>query len=176
MEIWKDVVGYEGLYQVSSKGRIKSLCRNRRNGRCIITRKERLLTQTPKREGYLGVVLRHFKNPKGYYVHRLVAIAFIPNPNNLPFINHKDEDKTNNCVDNLEWCDRIYNNSYGTHNKRVGKSHEKAIQQFDMNGNLISEFNSCKEAAENLGFLSSSISHCACGHVKSLYGFKFIYK
>ena len=110
-EIWKDIQGYEGMYQVSSHGRVRSFKWNR--CKILKTRKDK--------KGYIVVTLtKHSKNyvPK---VHRLVAIAFIPNPNNLPQVNHKDEDKSNNNIDNLEWCTNEYNRNYGTRNERAIK-------------------------------------------------------
>lgn len=107
MEIWKDVAGYEGLYQISNLGRVKGLKRNK-----ILALKDN--------QGYLKIGLRKPKDKQRFFsVHRLVAIAFIPNPNNYPQINHKDECKTNNCVSNLEWCTAKYNCNYGTHTLRV---------------------------------------------------------
>ncbi len=105
-EIWRPIEGYEGLYEISSYGRVKSLKNS------IILR--------PKKEptGYLRCNLYLNKNVKTVSIHRLVAQAFIPNPDNLPEVNHKDEDKTNNKVDNLEWCDHKYNSNYGTRKER----------------------------------------------------------
>lgn len=99
-EIWKPVVGYEGLYEVSSYGRVRRV------------NKDLLKLQNVK--GYNQVCLYKNGISTGLRVHRLVAQAFLPNPDNLPQVNHKDEDKTNNNVDNLEWCDNKYNNNYGT--------------------------------------------------------------
>ena len=99
-----------GLYQVSTKGQIKSL--NMRKGRVLKQHIQR---------GYLYVGLSKQCKTKLYLVHRLVALAFIPNPLHLPEVNHKDEDKLNNNVDNLEWCDSKYNTNYGTRNKRKSK-------------------------------------------------------
>jgi hypothetical protein len=109
-EIWKDILHYEGLYQVSNFGRVKSLkrmCISKNNSQRIV--KEIFLKQRMDRYGYVKVAPN--KDDKAYQktVHRLVAIAFIPNPNDLPEVNHKDGDKTNNHVDNLEWCDASYN-------------------------------------------------------------------
>lgn len=122
-EVWKPVVGYEELYEVSNKGFIKSLDR-------FIIRKDgkplhcygRLLKFSTDRDGYKIVGLTKDKKLKQFKVHRVVAEAFIPNPNNLPCINHKDENPANNCVDNLEWCDSKYNNNYGTRNEKLSKS------------------------------------------------------
>ena len=107
MEKWKNIAGYEGKYQISSLGRVKSL--NYRN-----TRKKKIIKLKKEKNGYIRVGL-HYKGKQNLKsVHRLVAEAFIPNPNNYPIINHKDENKQNNRVDNLEWCTIKYNNNYGT--------------------------------------------------------------
>ena len=107
-EIWKPVVGYENLYEVSNLGRVKSLKDNKGRYR------EKIKSSSDNGRGYLNVCL--YKNGKGKrcYIHRLVAEAFLDNPNNYPIINHKDENKQNNHVSNLEWCDYEYNNTYGT--------------------------------------------------------------
>lgn len=114
-EIWKDIKGYEGLYQISNLGRVKSLNYKR-------TGIEEILKSKKMRNGYLRITLNKNGKYKTFAVHRLVAEAFINNPNNLPEVNHKDEDKQNNCVWNLEYCDRRYNVNYGTRNKRVSET------------------------------------------------------
>ena len=111
-EIWKDIEGYEGIYQVSNNGRVRSLLYNKI---------KMLKTQTYKR-GYKYIALSKNGEKKKYKIHRLVAQAFIPNPNNYPQINHKDEDKSNNYINNLEWCTPKYNNNFGTRNERAGQS------------------------------------------------------
>lgn len=113
-EIWKDVQGYEGLYQVSNLGRVKSL--NYHN-----TKEERVLKQNMVRD-YYQVCFSVNKKRKYYRVNRLVATAFIPNPNNYQFVNHINEVKTDNRVDNLEWCDVKYNINYGSRNERISIS------------------------------------------------------
>lgn len=111
IEEWRPIYGYEGLYEVSSYGRVRSLDRYEVNNlgykRLL---KGKILSPGIRKDGYFVVSLRN----KMFRVHRLVAQAFIPNPDELPQVNHKDEDKSNNNVDNLEWCDSKYNNNYGT--------------------------------------------------------------
>ena len=116
IEEWRTIVGYEGQYEVSSYGRVRSLDRYDRMNRFW---KGRILNLHTGTGGYLFVGLSSNGNEKNYLVHRMVAQAFIPNPDNLPQVNHKDEDKTNNNVDNLEWCDREYNINYGTIKDRI---------------------------------------------------------
>ena len=120
-EIWKDIPDFEGLYQVSNLGNVKTLDKYVGTGikhNSKVKRKEKILKQYNKR-GYLQVSLS--KNNKRYYfnVHRLVVQAFIPNLDNLPQVNHKDENPMNNCIENLEWCTAKYNCNYGTRNKRI---------------------------------------------------------
>ena len=114
MEEWKDIKGYEGLYQISNKGRVKSLGNNK-------TRKEKILKENKNTDGYSEVTLCKNGKCKKYRVHRLVAEAFIPTSDKSLCVNHKDENKSNNCVENLEWCDRLYNNNYGTRNERLSR-------------------------------------------------------
>lgn len=119
-EIWKPVLGYEGLYEVSSYGRVKSV--DRYVKACYEKyrlHKGKVLSPAKDRYGYLSVVLSYNGKHKTITVHILVAQAFIPNPDDLPIINHKDEDKTNNRVENLEWCTAKYNMNYGTRNIRI---------------------------------------------------------
>ena len=155
-EIWKDVVGYEGKYKVSNLGNVKSL-NYRRTG------KEKLLELQYHLNGYVYVLLH--KNGKDYYelVHRLVAKAFLPNPENLPCINHKDENKHNNYVDNLEWCSYEYNNNYGTKNERAKEKLSKKIMCIET-GEI---FSSLLEAERQTGIYSSNISHSCHGRRKT---------
>ena len=116
IEEWRPVVGYEGLYEVSNIGRVRSLDRYvKGKGKSYFLHKGRVLSPGMKPEGYLVVRLQR----RTFYIHRLVTEAFIPNPDNLPEVNHKDEDKTNNRVENLEWCNHKYNMNYGTRNIRA---------------------------------------------------------
>ena len=116
IEEWRPVVGYEGLYEVSSYGRVRSVDRYVKVGYgSYRLHKGKVLSPAKNKYGYLAVNLQAGNRCN---IHRLVAEAFIPNPDNLPQVNHKDEDKTNNSVDNLEWCSRKYNCNYGTRNIR----------------------------------------------------------
>lgn len=152
-EIWKDIPEYEGLYQVSNLGRIKSLQNYRGKGNIL---KQRI------KKGYYTIGLRKNAKRKWYLTHRLVAQAFIPNPNNLPQINHIDENKLNNNVDNLEWCTVKYNNTYGTRIERVMKSNKlkKEVVQCDLNGNIIGVFESIASASRKTKTDITGISNC----------------
>ena len=116
-EEWRDIKGYEGRYQVSNLGRVKSL--NYRH-----TNKEKILSNTTNTKDYLTVSLYKNGKIKTYYIHKLVAAHFIPNPDNYKEVNHKDENKSNNCVSNLEWCSREYNQNYGTKTQRASESNK----------------------------------------------------
>ena len=113
-EIWKDIKGYEGLYQISNLGRVKSFPRAGTR-----TKKERILKTRFSYNGYERISLSKEDIDKAYFIHRLVAQAFISNPYNYKEINHKDENSRNNKVSNLEWCDRSYNINYKNRNKKV---------------------------------------------------------
>lgn len=173
MEKWKEIKGYESLYQISSSGRVKSLYRVDRLGRVY---NERILTPEITKKGYLRVSLGNRKDGfKKIMVHRLVAAAFIPNPDNLPQVNHKDENKSNNHVNNLEWCDNTYNHNFGTRNYRANKHKNKRIAQFDIFGNKIAEYDSIKIAASKIGVNVSQLSrHLNNKPTKNIRG-KFYY-
>lgn len=155
-EIWKDCKGYEGLYQVSDQGRIWSV------------RSQNYLNPWKDGSGYWTVQL-FAKNGKRKTekVHRLVAIAFIPNPDNLPQVNHKDENKGNPCVDNLEWCNAKYNANYGTRNERIIKSQEKKVYCVELN----KVFDSIKAAQEELRIKGHHIGEVCNGKRKSCDGY-----
>ena len=176
-EIWRtaiyDDVVYEGLYQVSNLGNILSL--NYRN-----TGRAELMNPWEDKDGYLKIGLRKNRKTDFILVHRLVAQTFLPNPDNLPQVNHKDENKANNRVENLEWCDGKYNHNYGTINQRISKANtngklSKPVLQLSLTGELIREYPSANECGRN-GFERSGVIRCCNGEQKTHKGFKFIYK
>lgn len=159
-EEWRDVVGYEGLYQVSSEGRVKSL---KRKGR----RKERILKHQIDRNGYLRLNLCAGGKSRLFFVHRLVCQAFHENPDNNPRVNHIDENKTNNAASNLEWCTYEENNNHGTRNERASKP----VGQYSLEGKLIKLWPSLTEVKRQTGFDQGNISEAANGKRKQAYGF-----
>ena len=157
MEIWKDIKGYEGLYQVSNLGRVKSLSKKYGHGK----RNEKIMACSLRKDGYISVSL--FKKSKGktFGVHRLVAEAFIPNPDNLPQVNHKDENKQNNYANNLEFCTKKYNMNYGTRKERAySKTRKHNIIQCDLNGNVIKIWECAYIASKKLNIKQSGIYRC----------------
>ena len=190
-EEWRDIKGYEGYYQISNMGRVKSL-NYRRTG------KEGILKAGDNGHGYLFVVLCKDGKDNTCRINRLVAQAFIPNPDNLPEVNHKDENKKNNCVENLEWCSKSYNINYGTgikrraeklrgrnhskeHNKKIAEKHRnkpkrgKPVIGINKISGLILEFPSAHEASRQLGISQGSICDCLKGRRKSLGGYIWFY-
>lgn len=163
-EIWKDITGFVGLYKVSSLGNIQSLNYNR-------TGNIKQLKPVPNKKGYLQVLLCNGKIRRRVFVHRIVAIEFIPNDKQLSEVNHINEIKTDNRAINLEWCDTLYNNNYGTRNKRLSK----AINQLTLSGELINTFEGIREAERITGIKNQSISQCCKGKYKTAGGYIWEY-
>jgi len=179
-EIWKDIEGYEGLYQVSNLGNVRSVDKfvnARLNG--ILTKrliKGKNIKLYMDKEGRYIVKLSKNSKRKNYKVHRLVAIAFISNPNNYPYINHKDENPKNNRVDNLEWCTAKYNSNYGTIKDRIAKASERKIIQYTLDNKFIQEWESMTKAQNKLNIPQSNISACCRKIYKQAGGYIWKYK
>lgn len=160
-EIWKQYK--DTNYEVSTDGRV----RNIKTGRIL---------KHGYDTNYNFVYLYIDKKPVHFYIHRLVAEAFIPNPQNLPQVNHKDENKTNNCISNLEWCTKEYNLNYGTCKKRIGEANSKFLFQLRKDGSLVRVWPSSMEVQRQLGYSSGNICMCCAGKRKSAYGYKWVNK
>ena len=165
-EQWYPVKGYESMYEVSDQGRVKS----------VKFGKEKILKPGRNQQGYLLVNICKNGERKMYLVHRLVAQAFIPNTNNLPQVNHKDEDKENNKVENLEWCDSKYNINYGNRTQRQVYKLSKPVLQYTKSGGLVREWKSATDVERNLGYFHNYISKCCTGRYKSAYNFIWKFK
>lgn len=158
MEEWRDVLGYEGRYMVSNTGKVKSLDKYARvcgGAYRLVKGKNIAINRYPN--GYLFAMLGR----KSKLVHRLVAQAFIPNPSNLPQVNHKDENIENNTVENLEWCTSKYNANYGTRNERCHESNRKSfkpVYQIDKDSGMVIRWWDCiNDASKSLGIDDSHI-------------------
>lgn len=170
MALWRDIAGYDGLYQVSSDGRVKSLPHFVNNGRGCYQTKEKILKPGKRVRNkciYKFVVLSNGKNIERFSVHRLVAQAFLENPNGFDEINHKDKNTENNRVENLEWCDHAYNVNY---------SKAKKVLQFDFDGTLLATYSSIVVAAQMTGISRTAINNSLCGWSKSAGGYIWKYE
>ena len=177
-EIWKDVKGYEGYYQVSNLGRIKSLERFANTStpgvKQRIKEKIRKLYHTTAGYGYATLAKNGIN--KTYMIHRLVAMHFLDNPDNLPCVNHKDENPNNNCVHNLEWCTYEYNNIYkDIHLRRNTDNTTRKIIQYDLDMNEIKRWDSVVEACDYYKISQPNITKCCKGERNHCAGFKWRY-
>lgn len=173
MKTWKDIPGYEGLYRISTSGEIYSYPRKGNFGR------DHFLKFRVDKGGYLRVLLSKDSKPKEMLVHRLVAKTFLPNPYNLPEVNHKDENTKNNNASNLEWCTSKYNSNYGTRNERMAKSLtngpcSKQVAQYTLDGKFIRLWPSTMECSRN-GYDFRNVSACCRGERLKAYGYRWFY-
>lgn len=172
MEEWKDIKGYEGYYQISSYGNVKSLDRICKNGNGFFLKKGCYLKQIKDRNGYLCVVLQKHGSRKFKLIHRLVAEEFIKKDEGKNEINHKDENKSNNHFSNLEWCSRSYNMNYGSR----PYTNSKCVVQMDDDNNIISTYLSISEADRITGINYRNIANCCIGIAKHAGGYKWRFK
>lgn len=172
-EVWKDVVGFEGLYMVSNMGRIKALASIRKFGNFTRRHRERIMKLFPNWAGYLHCRVADLNQKQtGIRVHQCVANAFIPKPNGAQCINHKDENKQNNVVSNLEWCTFAYNLRYGS--RRLQQC--VPIVKCDLSGNPIAEYESIQQASNDNNIKRTCISNCLNGWSQRAGGFVWKFK
>ena len=178
-EIWKDIKGFETLYQVSNLGRVRSLDRYvMRAGVRVFIKGKIVSAFFNKKDGYLRVELYKFGKRHKRYIHKLVAEAFLganPNPAVLTQINHKNEIKTDNRPENLEYCSQLYNLNYGTRNQRISEAKGKPVIQKTKDGKFVAKYKSAVEAGAATGINCRNIAACARGAVKSAGKFVWSY-
>ena len=196
-EIWKDILNYEGLYQISNLGNVKSLERThkiynyKKKEKVNRTIKEHIMAQEKSKTGYKNVALCKEGKSKLYLTHRLVAQAFISNPNKKPQVNHKDGNKLNNNVENLEWVTASENNKHAWDNKlkiisnkqlenakalgKYGKKRNRKVNQYSLNGELIKQWDSLTDIYNELGYSWGNISGCCRKVRKTSNGYRWEY-
>ena len=183
-EVWKDIEGFDNRYMVSNLGRVKTIGFTYTLYGKLQIKPDHILRTISRKDGYCKINLGGYGKQKTLNLHRLVATAFVPNPNNYPIINHKDENPTNNCSDNLEWCTYKYNNNYGTFKEKHSIAFKnypkfsKPIIQMTLEGKYIQEFPSIAEAARQLGVNYVNISDYLNNQNKRnhAYGYKWKFK
>jgi hypothetical protein len=167
-EIWKDIQGYEGYYQASNLGRVRSLNRIKCNGHKL---SGKILKPSADKDGYLHVVLSADKVNTSYQVHRLIASAFIENKERKPEVNHLDEIKTNNTPENLCWCTRKENMNHGTNIERTSHKNRKSVIQLTLGMKPLKVWDSISDVSNNLGYGQGYISNCCNKKCESAYGY-----
>ena len=172
-KLWHSVRGYEGLYQVSNFGEIKSLSRWKHlpNGKYTVSKEKLLSPAQIGKDGYKFVYLTVDGRSKRFYVHRIVAEAFLPNPNRLPFVNHLNGIKFDNRPENLEWCSRSENTKHAA--RVLGVGNTRKIAQYDKRGNYIRTWANAYQVQEELGINHGNINSCVNKHRKTAGGYRW---
>lgn len=172
-EIWKEIEGYEGLYEISNLGRVRRMAHVQRTNFRIFQVPSKIIALNKVGAGYMQAPLRKEGKTTHHLVHRLVAKHFIPNPNNLPQVNHLDEDKTNNIVTNLQWVSPHDNLVYG---HRMEKIRKPVLMISRITNEVVKEFDSITDAANFIGKPHNAICMCLKGKRKSAYKYYWKYK
>ncbi|MDL2254308.1 HNH endonuclease [Ruminococcaceae bacterium OttesenSCG-928-I18] len=171
-EIWRDVADYEGLYRVSNLGNVIRLKSQWNPGTGKYSRPERVVTQRKNNKGYFMVDLWKNNCRQQCLVHRLVAQAFVDNPEHCNIVNHIDENKTNNCASNLEWCTQKHNMNHGTCPVRIGRANGKPVAKLDKStGTILAIYQSAMAAERDTGIGNSRISECCLNRRKTAGGY-----
>lgn len=171
-EYWKHVVGYEGLYSVSNLGNVYRHPKRIRDGYRPFIQIGKILKPSQDKDGYLRVTLFKGDSKKAFGIHRLVAQAFIPNPEDLPVVNHLDEVKDNNRLENLEWSTIAHNNNYGSRNDKISKGVSKTVVSFNPENGDIKVYERMIDVAED-GFSPPHVSSCCAGRRTHHRGLKW---
>ena len=179
-EVWKDIPEYKGMYQVSTYGRVRSLDHYGSNGHAIVLYKGKILSPCMGSEGYYHVYFYSGKI-RSHMIHRLVASVFIPNFNSKREVNHKDENKLNNNVSNLEWVSSFENANYGTRNIRAIETKKKngllkSVIMLDLDENIVDRFDTIADAAKFVGGFKNNIWACCNNKAKTAYGYRWRYE
>lgn len=172
MEVWSEIPQYEGLYEISNLGRVRSL-------KFAGGQRQKIIKPTCNSKGYQQIGLWKDKKRQVKYIHRLVATSFVKNPMNLNEVNHIDEDKSNNRFDNLEWCTRRYNMTYGNMQKKIKnnmKYYKRPIVMINESGEVLKRWSSAADAERSDGFDAASICNCCRGRVQKVRGKIFKYE
>lgn len=187
-EIWKDIQGYEGYYQISNLGNVKSLDRKIHFNKGFSIKKGQLLKPILTKKGYYKVELSKEQKGKRFYIHRLVALHFLINPFNKEQVNHKNGVKTDNKIENLEWCTNLENQRHAIKNGlvnqeqriqqaiKMGKINRKPIEQYTKRNDFIKRFNSIKEASDYTGISRRNICNCLSKNQPSKTAGGYIWK
>ena len=174
-EIWKDINGYEGLYQISNFGIVKSVDRISKHSNGDLTLKGKILKKNKNSKGYLYLSLCKNGKYRQYLIHRLVAEHFIPNPDNKPYIDHINTDRSDNRVENLRWVTHKENINNPLTIDKKSKKLNKPIIQFSRNGEFIRKWDSALDAQRELGIKQSNICSCCKGKLKTTGGYMWRY-